>query len=132
MTFLPKYFKLKKGTEPYAQKVFLCTLVFCILLSVANFMLHETLLFCCTHFCLFFIGIPYCILGYKQYYEITQFSGHKIIRWFLLLIAIFFIIAVAALHFLNVIVLGFREAMVFVLIFCMAITGVRNGYVKSQ
>lgn len=126
--FLPKYFQLKKEKEKQSGKVFFLIGTGCILLGICDyFAMKDPISICCMYSMLYFIGLSYCVLGNKKYYEVKRFKGHKILRWCIFLIVVLYCILVTVLYLTVRIDIEIQEAALLVLVLFMSITALRNG-----
>lgn len=126
--FILKDFKVKKEWESNSKKILKYILYVCILLEIVDyFIMKNSLLSCFSKFMIYFFGISYCILGYKKYYEVTKFKGHKFFRWIFFIAASLNCILTAVLYILEDIDISIQGISLSILILLMAITSLRNG-----
>jgi hypothetical protein len=127
--FTPRYFKLEKGKEQQARKIYLGVCAVCVLLGLCDyFVMKETIFSCVSHFVVRFLGVSYCVLGYAKCYKVKKFKGHKVLRWCALLIVSYYCILGIVLYFTRQIGIYMPGLVLGVLALMVSVTAVRNGY----
>lgn len=127
--FTPDIFKLKKGKEEQARKICVWIAIASILLGVCDyFIIEASILMCCMYSLMCFYGVSYCVLGYKKFYKVKKFKGHKVLRWCALAIVSFYCVLGIVLYFTGQIDIYMPALTIFTMTLFMSITAVRNGY----
>lgn len=125
--FILKDFKIKKEWETNSKKFLTYIFYMCILLGIADyFIMKNSFLLCFSKFMIYFFGISYCILGYKKYYNVIKFKGHKFFRWIFFIAAALNCILTLILYILENIDINIQGISLSVLILFMSITSLRN------
>lgn len=127
--FTPAYFKLKKGKEQQARKIYLWAGIACVLLCLWDyFFMTASILRCLSDLVVRFIAISYCALGWARCYKTKRFKGHKILRWAALAIVSFYAILGIVLYFSGEIGIYMPALVSLAVALCLSITAVLNGY----
>lgn len=127
--FTPRCFKLKKGKEQQARRIYLWAGTASILLGACDyFIMKDSVLMCCMYSLMCFYGVSYCVLGYKECYKVKKFKGHKVLRWCVLVLVSAYCVIEAALYFTRQIDIYMPALILLALALFMSVTAVRNGY----